>query len=56
MQGTHQDRTVNRPIAKHGRKPDRPLVIALVEHRLTELPVTSLRRQILEQMIERSRA
>lgn len=54
MQGTHDDHNVNRPIATHGwHKPDRPLVIALIEMRLLELSADSLRRRVLEQMIER---
>jgi hypothetical protein len=46
---------VNRPIASHGwRKPDRALVIALLQLRLTELPANSIRRQAIERMIERA--
>lgn len=41
------------PIATHGyRKPDRSIVIALVEASLHDLPANSIRRQALEQMIE----
>lgn len=55
MLHTHQDdHSVNRPIAKHGRKPHISLTIALIEMRLTELPANSLRRQVLERMIERA--
>jgi hypothetical protein len=50
------DHDANRPIAAHGwRKPDRSLVAALVEQRLVELPSSSIRRQVLERMIERAR-
>jgi hypothetical protein len=52
---TQQDHSPNRPIAKHGRKPDRSITIAMIEARLIELPAISLRRQVLEQMIERER-
>lgn len=53
MQGTrHEDRTANRPIAKHHGRPGLPLTIALIELRITELPANSLRRRVLEQMIE----
>lgn len=56
MLHTHQDAPdPNRPIARHYRKPYLDLVITLVEMRLTELPATSLRRQVLERMIERVR-
>lgn len=52
---THQDaaRDPNRPIAAHRHRPDLSLTIALIELRLLELPADSLRRRIIEQMIER---
>jgi hypothetical protein len=54
MQGTrHEDRTVNRPMAKHRARPDLDLTIAIIEMRLIELPDNSIRRQTLEGMIER---
>ena len=52
---THkEDRTINRPIAKHRGKPHLPLTIALMEMRIIELPANTLRKQVLEKMIERA--
>jgi hypothetical protein len=54
---TQRDRIdceIVRPISTHGRcKPDRRLAIALIQSAMVELPVNSLRRQVLEQMIAR---
>jgi hypothetical protein len=38
---------------KHRSKPALTLTIALIEMRLLELPASSLRRRVLEQMMER---